>query len=543
MARLTPVCRAPCRKVGQIEEQRHFVSSARLISLLTLASRVLGVVRDAVCLGWFGTAVWHYFTVPFMIPNLFRRLFGEGALSAALIPVYTQQLQDDEQKARLLARSVVTLLFVVLTLLTLLGLAVVYGWLRLGAVGNKGAFTLFMAGLMLPYMVLICMVAVIGGLLNVHRHFAAPAAAPIVLNVCIILAAVCCRRWFGETRWEQVCGVAAAVLVAGVLQLLLQYPAMRRVGLVLRPRFRFSDVGLGRVLRMMGPMLIGLSAMQINALLDFVIAFALSATPENGGTFILAGREFAYPVAEGSASFLYGAQRLYQFPLGVFGIALATAVFPLLSRYAAQKDNEGFARTLTQGLRLVIFVGVPATVGMIMVRVPLVATLFERGRFTQADTQATAWTLLFYASGIAAYCLQHVVVRAYYAYQDSVTPVKIALRMMVLNLVLNMILIWWLGTGGLALSTAICATIQVGVLLWLLVRRHELRLSGGIVSCVVKTVVAAVVMAVGCYVVLSLLDGRSAVWQLAGGVVVSAALFAGMSLLLRNEELKALLRR
>jgi len=408
---------------------------------------------------------------------------------------------------------------------------------------DKTFLTLSLAAIMLPYMILICTVAAVGALLNVHRHFAAPAAAPIVLNVCIIAAVLYFRRFLGSDPWRQIYVVAIAVLVAGVGQLLLQYPALRRAGIVLLPRFRFSDIGLGKMMRLMGPMTIGLAVVQINTLVDSLIGYFLSASQESGPTFVVMGHTFAYPVVEGSLSFLYAAQRLYQVPLGVFGIALATAIFPLLSSSVVQKDYVGFSRLLSRGLRVAVFVAIPASVGLILIREPLVAAIFQRGRFTAGDTQETAWTLMFYSLGMTAYFMQHLLVRGYYAFQDSVTPVKIAVRMIGLNFLLNVILIWRLRTGGLALSTAICATLQVVFLWYLLVRRYQLKLGSNLGATLVKTLIATAVMAAG-YLALGQWVGHMAAWrQVLLAAPLCAVLYVGASLGLKNREVYALLRR
>lgn len=492
---------------------------------------------------YFGPAVWHYFVIPFTIPNLFRRLFGEGALSVAVIPVYTELRNRDARAAGALVRSVITMVVMILAVLTLLGEGVIYVYGRIAEQQFESDVSLALAAIMLPYMILICLVAVVGAFLNVHRHFAAPAAAPIILNLCIIAAVVYFRRFFGDDPWRQIYAVAIAVLIAGFLQLLLQYPALRRAGISLRPLFSFSDPGLTKIMRLMAPMIVGLAAVQINTMFDSLVAFFLSATAESGPTFTLMGRTFQYPVIEKSVSDLYCAQRLYQFPLGVFGIALATAIFPHLSSYAARKDLAAFSQTLGQGVRLALFISLPATVGMILIRLPLSRAIFEGGEFGVEDSHRVAGTLLFYALGIGAYFLQHLVVRAFYSFEDSATPVKVALRMIALNLALNLLLIWPLGTGGLALSTAICAVVQVGILLSLLIKRYQLNITEGIRSSLAKTLAATLVMTVGCQGLDHVLGPRGPLIQLIQLLLVGAGLYGGASWLLRNPELQVLLRR
>ena len=526
-----------------IAKGNQFIHSARLIGGLTICSRVLGLIRDAVCTRYFGAQVLHYFYVPFQIPNLFRRLFGEGALSSALIPVYTEHLHKDRQAAALLGRTVVTLLVIILAAVTLLGLGVIYlYWHYVSSQGPKTLLTLRLAAIMLPYMILICTVAAVGGLLNVHRRFAAPAAAPIVLNCCMIAAVLWGRRFFGDDPWQQIYAIAWAVLMAGFLQLLLQYPALRRAGISVRPRLGFSDQGLSSIVRLMAPMVLGLAAVQINTMMDALIAMFLSG-PEIGSTFNVVGHTIKYPVVEGSVTYLYCAQRCYQLPLGVFGVALATAIFPVLSSHAAKKDYQAFTRALNQGLCMVVFIALPCTVALILIRLPMVQAIFQGGEFTATHSVRTAGTLLFYALGILPYFLQQLLVRAYYSFQDSVTPVKIAVRMIGLNFLLNLILIWPLATGGLALSTAICATIQVAVLWRLLARRHQLRIGGEVASTLAKTVIATVVMALACWLCLDATSQSSALVQLIVAVPISAAVFAGASLLLKNEQIRELFSR
>jgi len=527
-----------------VSREHHFISSARLIIALTLVSRILGMLRDAICSRCFGAGVLHYFYIPFLIPNLARRIFGEGALSAALIPVYTEQLHKDKQAAKALASSVITLLVIILAAITLLGMCAFYAyWHWLSDQGDKSRLILSLAAIMLPYLISICLVAAIGGLLNVHRHFAVPAATPILFNIFIIVGVICFRGYFGDTLWQQVYVIAVAVLLSGFAQLLLQYPALRKVGLSLRFRFSFRDEGLRKIFRLMAPMIVGLAAVQINTLLDMLTAYYLSATPQTGSTFTLAGQVFEYPVKEGSVTYLFYAQRCYQFPLGVFGIAFATAIFPFLSSFAAQKDFRQFSDTLAQGFRLVIFIGLPATVGMILVRLPMVKVIFEGNEFTAADSSHTARALFFYSLGIVAYFVQQLLVRAYYSFQDSVTPVKVAVRMVGANLVLNLILIWPLGTGGMALSTAFCATAGGVVLLVVLIKRYDLKITAGLFACVFKTVIATVVMASGGWWALYVLNGSGAIWQMVVAVPICISLFILTSLLLKHGEIEALLHR
>ncbi|MBN2842481.1 MAG: murein biosynthesis integral membrane protein MurJ, partial [Sedimentisphaerales bacterium] len=458
-----------------MSKQNHsFVSAAKVVALLTLLSRVLGLVRDALMARYFGAVIMHYFGIPFQVPNLVRRLFGEGALTAALIPVYTDELKNDPQQAQLLARSVLTLLITGLTCLTLVGIIVLLAFRYSDAAANYDPKTIHMLSLgaiMLPYMIFICYAAVVGGLLQVHRHFIAPALVPAFLNTTIIIGVYGFARFFGADPWQQIYAAAWSVFAAGLIQIAVQIPAMRKFGISPRLRFTFNEAPIRRVFTIMAPMMIGLAAVQINTVSDNLIAFYFSSSQESGPYMEFFGRQVLCPVNEGSVNYLYNAQRCYQFPLGVFGVALATAIFPFLSSCVSENDMKGFARQLNHGIRLTIFIGLPSTLGLMLISGPMVRAIFEGGEFTAADSAQTASTVIYYAAGVIAYCMQQLVVRAFYSFKDSKTPVNIAVKMIFLNFFMNLILIWPLATGGLGLSTAICASIQAGWLLYILIKR------------------------------------------------------------------------
>jgi len=507
---------------------KHFVSAARVVSALTLLSRVLGLVRDAVFAAAFG-AGWaaSAYSIAFMIPNLFRRLFGEGALSAAFIPVFSEVRQGgDDRRASRLSGTVLVGAIILLAGLVVIGEGVVFGLKPLVEATPRNDLTLRLTAIMLPYALLICVVALVGGLLNVLDHFAAPAAAPIVLNLCIIgavAAGVLADNAPVETRLRW---VAAGVLIAGVLQLALQYSAVRgkrfRIALALDLR----DEAVRRIALLTGPMVLGLAVVQINALADALIAYW-------------------FVPHEGAPMKLYLAQRLYQFPLGVFLIALTTAIYPQFSRMAAGRDMEGFADSVIRGLRMVVFVGLPASVGLILLREPLVALLFERGQFSQADTVRTASVLLFYAAGIWAYGLQMMLGRAFYALQDSKTPVRIAMTMVVLNLALNLILVHVLPEPqerGLALATAICAVIQSAWLAAVLSSRVGHVHWAGLWRQLMRVAVATIGMTAACLAIARFLGPRPVV-QVAGVLVVGVVTYVAASRLMKIEELRDLLRR
>ena len=473
------------------------IKGFRQIAFLTTGSRILGLLRDTAFAYFLGAGgLFDSWAIAFKIPNLARRIFGEGAASSSFIPVYSEQLENDRQAAKTLACTVVTVVFVLLAGVVLLGEAGIWGYYKFFSVHQGTQLKLALTGLMLPYMIMICVVAILAGVLNSHRHFAAPAAAPIILNIFIITA-----LWIGG-KVKHVEGrtlvfiVACAVLFAGVVQLGLQLTTLGAKGILIRPRWQVKTNAYKKIMLLMGPMIIGLTVTQINTLADDLIALWFSGSPEKGTVcqLELIGLSFRYPLWEGALSQLYYSQRLYQFPLGVLGISLATAIFPVMSSDAAKKDYTALTTTICRGINSAVFIAIPATAGLFFVAMPLVAAVFERGQFTSEDTAAIAWILLFYAIGLCGYFSQQICARAFFSVQDSKPPMISAIIAVAVNLILNLTLIWFMGTAGLALSTAICSYLQVVILIFFLRRRFGNSVLDGLTATLLKTLAATAVM-------------------------------------------------
>jgi putative peptidoglycan lipid II flippase len=389
--------------------------------------------------------------------------------------------------------------------------------------------------MMLPFAVFICDTAILGGILNVHRHFWAPAAAPVVWNLIIIAFSYFAAVIVKLPSERQVYVVAAGEVVAGVVQLWMQLGPLKRHGVVLRPRWDVHSAAFRRVLTLMGPMILGAAATQLNTLADNVIALGFS-------------RADGYPVSYGAVSYLYYAQRLYQFPLGVLGISLATAIFPELSTEAARGAYTRMMQVVSRGVRMSIFVAVPAAVGLILVARPLIAVLFEHGRFTPADTLDTASTMSFYTVGLCGFFIQQILVRAFYSTKDSFIPAMSALGSVVVNVILNLTLIWPLGTGGLALSTSICSYLQVIVLTAVLRKRHPAEMTEGLWATLWQTAAATALMGATGMGMLHLMRTlpmtlRGDLCRVAGVVAACTAVYIGVSWLVRNEMLLLLAGR
>ncbi len=525
-----------------------FVRHAIVVSVFTLISRLTGLVRDAVLARAFGlSSVADAFFIGFLVPNLFRRLFGEGALTAAFIPHYTDLRRQDPALARRFASLWIAALLVALSAVTVVGELVLLTASTLQWT-DHASLAIRYTMVMLPYMPTICLVALIGAMLQVHGKFGPSAAAPVLLNVVMIAACLAGGYVFGagghDAMRRTAMIVAVGVLVAGVVQLVWQLAALLRSER-LTLDFAGTRPAFVATLAMMGPMLVGLAVFQINSFLDSLIAFVLASREGGPTTFALLGRAVAYPMTGGAVAALQWAQRLYQFPLGVFGIAVATAIFPAL---AAAADRDAFRGTLQQGLRLTMFIGLPASVGLILVRVPLCRVIYERGAFSLDDALRVGTILAGYSAAVWAYSMTHVLTRAFYARKDARTPLRISVGMVGLNLALNLTLIWKLGAAGLAWSTAASSAVQVVLMLRAVQRHVDRPVDAAVWRSWARTAAMTLLMAAALVPVLWLYDPATlsrggAVLQLAVMVALGAAVFAGGSWLLGAEELRYLRRR
>jgi len=440
--------------------------AVRTIASLTLLSRIGGLARDLVTARVFQDSLaGSAFAAAFAIPNLFRRMLGEGALAGAFLPEYTRALRDGPATAHALLRWTLVRLLALTSLLTIAGEVLLFVLLAALDDPNR-AFSLRLIMVMLPLMPMVCLTAILAAALQAHGRFAPGAAAPIILNICIIVGA---SLHFFVPRLSpraSAYAIGIAAIAAGMAQLAWCGTELRRrtpaatSGADAEPHAR-------RVLTRFVPVALGMGTMQINALLDTVIAMWPTWI---GPTMLL----WPVPLDERSNAVLSYTQRLYQFPLGVFGIAVATAAFPALSRLRDRRED--FFGALRTAMGLSLFISLPASVGLLLVRDDLTRVMFGGASGFSEDGLARAGTVLAaYAIGVWAYSLNHVLVRACYASGDTSTPTRLALASVGLNLVLNLTLVWFLREAGLALSTAISQVAQVGAL-FLVLRRRGARL-------------------------------------------------------------------
>ena len=520
----------------------------RTASGLTLVSRIFGLVRDLVTVRIFAdTAAGSAFAAAFAIPNLFRRLFGEGALSAAFLPRYARLLENDQQRAHAYASLVVAALAAITGLITVVLETALLAALLFAPGDDDRRLVIGLTMAMLPFMPMICVAAILGGMLQTRGRFAPWAAAPIILNLCIIAAAAPYFLLATPSRaaWGYV--IAAAVVAAGALQILWSVRALR--GMILWTRAWNAATSEARaMLAALGPAILGLGTLQLNALLDTLIAIYPNAVgPRLPAWLPLGLSNIAYPLDTASNAVLFYAQRLYQFPLGVFGIAVATVAFPALSR-AAERPAD-FAAALRRALRLSLFIAVPASVGLLLVRDDLVRTVYSgAGGFSDDGVRAAAAVIAGYAPAVWIFSVNHVLTRAFYARGDTATPVRAALATVAINLALNLALIWPLAEAGLAVSTSVAAAAQTLLLTrWL---RRDLGaplLDAAAHASVARTVTSAAIVA-GAVAIASALIGPRASWTdaaagLLAATAVGAAAHALTSAAQRAPELRWLLGR
>jgi putative peptidoglycan lipid II flippase len=552
---------------------RSFLAHARLIGGLTLVSRLLGLGREVVAGHYLGTGVVaSAFAVAFTIPNLFRKLLGEGALSAAFIPLYAQARKrgatESGETAGDFASGSVNLLAMILVGITIVGEAIlgVWMWTRPDDGRADRLLMLQFTAVMLPYVMLVCGGAFLSAILQVHKRFGPPAFAPVLLNVCHIAVLAGGAWWLGlhgrEAYSPAVVALqtklaflmAVTVLVAGVLQVLILWPALRQSGFRFRPKAAFWTPATKKMLLLSVPVALGAGVLQVSVLLDKLISYTLMqgedlATGQIITHFTLFGREIAYPMLAGATRRLDFAQLLYQFPLGVFAIALATAIFPHLSADAMEAGREKFKSVLHQGIEATLWEGLPASVGLILIAEPLTRLLFQHGQTTAADATLIARSLCYYASAIWAFSMLQVITRAYYAIHDTTTPLYASIINIVLNLAVEIPLLWWMGEAGMAVGTAVSFSVQAVVMLWMLDRRVGGIGLGGLGRSTAKMLIATGAMALACWAVTRspVYPTHSGRWawtlQILQQVTIGAAVYFGACLLLKVNLMSHLRRK
>lgn len=462
---------------------KRLLKSGLVVSTMTFVSRVLGLVRDVVVANLMGAgASADVFFFANKIPNFLRRLFAEGAFSQAFVPVLTEyQAQGDKDKTRELIAKVSGTLGVLVTIVTLLGVlgsgavTALFGagwfidWLNDGPSAGKFELASLLLKITFPYLWFITFVALSGAILNTLGKFAVSSFTPVFLNIMIITSAL----FVSPTLAQPEIGLAIGVFLGGLVQFLFQIPFLIKEGVLVRPKWGWNDPGVTKIRTLMIPALFGVSVSQINLLLDTFIASFL---------------------ATGSISWLYYSDRLLEFPLGLFGIAIATVILPALSRKHVDEHSEGFRSTMDWGVRMVVLLGVPAMLGLMVLAKPMLMVLFMRGEFTPLDVEQASFSLIAYASGLLNFMLIKVLAPGYYSRQDTKTPVKYGIIAMASNMVFNAIFAYLYGYIGLAIATALSAFLNMSLLYRGLHLQKVYKLTKQTLFFVARVVLAGVVM-------------------------------------------------
>ena len=495
-----------------------------------MTSRILGVVREQVLAAYFGAGnAMDAYNVAYRIPNLVRDLFAEGAMSSAFVPTFTRYLTNEGKPAAWrLGNLVINGLIVITVAIVIVGIIFAEPIVALFAsayrdVPGKLELTVFLTRLMLPFLTLVALAAAFMGMLNSLHRFFIPALSPAMFNVGTIVCALALVPLLPGLGLPAITAIAIGSVVGGVAQLAVQWPTLRREGFRYQPLLDLKDEGFRRVLVLMGPGTIGLAATQVNVFVNTVLA-----TGE--GT--------------GAVSWLNYAFRLMYLPIGLFGVSIATAALPAVSRQAAQRDETAARRTIADGLSLMFMLNVPATVGLIVLARPIVRVIFERAAFTAADTAATAGALQFYALGLVGYSIVRITSPVFYALGQNRTPVAVSIATVLANAALNLSLVRVMGYRGLALGTSIAALFNAGLLMFFLRRRLDGLEGGRVAASFLRIAVASALMGAaamaGDALALAWMPGSGLLIQivrLTATIAVAVSVLAAAAYVLRIREL------
>lgn len=500
------------------------VRSAGLIGIATMASRVLGVVREAVLAAYFGAGTqMDAYNVAFRVPNLVRDLFAEGAMTAAFIPTFTRRLAlDGREPAWRLGNLVINALVLATGTFVVLGIVFADPITRtfapeFASVPGKLALTANLTRVMWPFLLTVAVAVAMMGMLNSLHRFFVPALSPAMFNVATITSTVLLVPLMPRIGLPPIAAVAFGTIVGGIGQAAIQWPVLRAEGFRYRPILDVRDPDLRTVLRLMGPGTLGLAAVQINVAVN---------------TYLATGQQ------EGAVSWLSYAFRVMYLPIGLFGVSIATAVLPDVARHAAADDIAALRRTVSGAIRMMLMLNVPAAVGLTALASPIVAVLLERNRFTPADTAATATALMFYAPGLLGYSTVKIISPTFYSLGNSRIPAAISVGSVTVNLLFNLVLVRVMGFTGLALGTTIAALFNAAALTWALDRRIGGLERAQVTTALVKISAASIAMGAAAVLVSrwsgSLLPGDSTVLR---AVRVAASIGAGVAVLVASARL------
>ena len=491
-----------------METKQKIIKYAGIVIVATILCRILGLGREIVISNKFGAGIeTDAFFVAFMIPNLMRIFLGEGALSTAFIPIFTDYLADNnKEKAEYFANNVLNILIIVLIVVVLLGVWAAPVLINIIAVGFKAnpykfELTVNLTRMVFPYIGFVAIAALFMGVLNSFDHFLMPALSPAMLNISMILFASLLSVKLG------IFSLAVGVIVGGIGQFVIQIPALQKNKVKYKLLINLKDPGIKKFMKLLIPAVIGLTITQINVVVDRIIASHL---------------------IDGSISALYYANRLVQFPLGAFGIAISTAIFPTLSKFAAADNITELKKTLLFGLKIMLIIIIPSSIGLIVLNKSIIRLIYEHGVFTKTSSLMTAEALLYYSIGLFAFTSVKLITMASYALKDSKSPVKIGAYIVIINIILDLILVKYMAHSGLALATSVASILNMILLIKMIQKKIGIFKIEKYLIFIAKIIFSAILLGISCYAINhylgNLLDLNYKTWQL---LQVIASIFGG----------------
>ena len=516
----------PGASSGHKSGKKHLMKAAAVVALMTLIGRILGLIRDIVSAKNFGTSwQWDAFLYAFMLPNLFRRVVGEGGLTSAFIPVYNE-IGEKQSRGEAFRFANITISFLSLALFAfILGVeGLLHILLKIGFQSQIVMLTLDLSRILFPYLWFLSLYALGMGILNSHRHFLAPAMGPAILDLVWIGAVLWVPSWMGHDYLGKIRWLSYAILFAGFLHVAVELPPLRKIGFNFKWMWDTGYPGLKKVWKLLLPVVLSFAVVQINITVDMTLGMI---------------------IGPGANSSLWYGNRLMQFPLGIFALAMGTALLPMLAQQIARGEKESSRKTLSFALRSIFFIILPSSVGLIVLREPIIRMLFERGEFDAVSTARSAAVLLGYTIGLFAFAGQKIMNSGYYAAHDSKTPMKISIVALCSNIVLNLILMVPFKEAGLALGTSISGIIQLGQLIYFYPKKVGAFPFREIAVSFLRILLASLAMGIVCYFSWELLrlgiPGQGTMRQLLqvfGSIGIAIIAYLGLCFVCRVPEAK-----
>jgi putative peptidoglycan lipid II flippase len=533
--------------LNNLRNRKKLLRYSLLVGICTMISRLLGMLRDmatAAALGMSIGGIMDSFVVAFRLPDMARKLFGDGTISVSFIPVFSKLWREDKSKAWNLLSVVLGIVFIVLSIFVVAGEILCYIGFSFFSTDSKVYLISHLIALMLPYLILICMAAIASATLQTLDKFSIPAIIPSILNIIWLFGIIILAPKYSAEPAIQCYILTSCILVAGIIQLFIHYPLLYRLGF--RFDFRLKNVSedLHRIFKDFFPKIFGLTSLQINILAAMGIAWLFSGSA--GDSIRWLGGTVIYPLRIGAASSIYYSERVFDFPQGLIGIAIATVIYPILSRHAANRDFRMFGEDLTIAIRILIAFSIPAAAGLMIMSERISHLLFQRGAFTADDMFRTADMIFWFGSGVWAFCLMPVIIRAFYLIGDIRTPFRAGLIGVAVNFVLDLTLIWKLHEKAFAIAISISACIQTIILFAAIIRKYRKYINLSDVSiCFIRSIISAAVMTAIILAVVSLIPGQDSISDIiyiTVGSVTGAVVYALLLRLMGGREIVVMLR-